>query len=55
MFLVVVGILVLVYLLYSLSVKEGMDYTAQNQEKYKYYQKLEDTYLKYQNILDKAY
>jgi regulator of protease activity HflC (stomatin/prohibitin superfamily) len=50
MFLVVLLILVLVSLLFS--VKEGMDYTVPNQNKFDYYQVLQDTYSKYQNILD---
>jgi len=50
MFLVILLILVLVSL--GLSLKEGFDYTTQNEEKYSDYQKLKDAYQEYIRILD---
>lgn len=50
MFLVFLLLVVLLFL--SLSLKEGFDYTSQNKEKYKNYQKLHDSYKEYIQILD---
>ena len=48
MFLIFIAVVVLVYLF---SVKEGIDHNAENQEKYSFFQTLQDAYDEYNRIL----